>query len=60
MQGKTIKQSVLERLFPGEAAREKVWLEFKTLPQTGIDAGLGGMCAKRGILDEELSPGDRA
>ncbi|WP_176056397.1 antitoxin [Brucella intermedia] len=60
LQGKTIKQYALERLFPGDA--DQAWHELKTLLGNRINEGLAGNISTRNvsqILDEELT-GDRA
>lgn len=58
LQGKTIKQYALERLFPGDSDGDQAWQELKTLLGTRINEGLAGkVSAKRigEILDEELA-----
>ena len=58
LQGKSIKQYALERLFPGDADADQAWLELKTLLGKRIDAGLAGEVSTksaRDILDEELA-----
>jgi Antitoxin ParD len=58
LQGKTIKQYALERLFPGDLDGDHAWQELKILLGKRIDEGLAGkMSAKsiREILDEELA-----
>lgn len=55
LQGKTIKQYALERLFPGDA--DQAWQELKNLMENRINNGLAGKLSTRGIdeiLDEEL------
>ena len=42
MQGKTIKQYTLERLFPGDADADQAWQELKTLLENRINDGLAG------------------
>jgi len=62
LQGKTIKQYALERLFPGDADADQAWHELKTLLRNRINEGLAGNISTRNvsqILDEELT-GDRA
>lgn len=62
LQGKTIKQYALERLFPGDADADQAWHELKTLLGNRINEGLAGNISARNvseILDEELT-GDRA
>lgn len=62
MQGKTLKQYALERLFPLEDAQtEQAWGELKALLQQRIQAGLAGKVSRKSIeqvLDEELSQGN--
>lgn len=61
LQGKTIKQYALERLFPGDADADQAWQELKTLLGNRINNGLAGKVSTKGIgeiLDEELA-GDR-
>lgn len=63
LQGKTIRQYTLERLFPNDAGGDQTWQELKTLLRTRIDAGLGGEVSDKNvheILHEELTTGDRA
>ncbi|MBA4165450.1 MAG: antitoxin [Erythrobacter sp.] len=58
IQGKTIKQYTIERLFPADAGDNAAWLELKTLLGQRIDAGLSAESSARGIdtiLDEELN-----
>ncbi|PIO97316.1 antitoxin [Pleomorphomonas carboxyditropha] len=63
VQGKTIKQYVLERLFPGDTDADQAWQELKTLLDDRIGAGLSGKVSDKSIdqiLDEELAEGGRA
>jgi hypothetical protein len=63
LQGMSIKQYAIERLFPGDAEADQAWLELKTLLGKRIDAGLAGEVSTksvREILDEELSEARRA
>lgn len=63
LQGKTIKQYALERLFPGDANGDQAWQELKTLLRARIDEGLAGKVSTKSInaiLDEELAEGGRA
>lgn len=60
LQGKTIKQYALERLFPGDADANQAWSELKTLLSTRIQEGLAGNLSTNSIseiLDEELTKG---
>ncbi|GAA5235134.1 antitoxin [Verticiella sediminum] len=62
LQGKTIKQYALERLFPGDADAGQAWQELKTLLHTRVSDGLAGKVSTKSvgeILKEELD-GDRA
>ncbi len=62
LQGKTIKQYALERLFPGDADAEQAWQELNTLLHTRVSDGLAGKVSTKSvgeILNEELG-GDRA
>jgi len=60
LQGKTIKQYALERLFPGENDADKAWQELKAIVETRVEEGLSGKVSNqtiREILDEELIEG---
>ncbi|TZG32927.1 antitoxin [Agrobacterium sp. B1(2019)] len=60
LQGKTIKQYALERLFPGDTDSERAWEELKTLMNMRVDEGLAGRLSTKTvgeILDEEISEG---
>ncbi|WP_019565581.1 antitoxin [Agrobacterium sp. 10MFCol1.1] len=60
LQGKTIKQYALERLFPGDADAERAWEELKTLMNMRVNEGLAGRLSTKTIgeiLDEEISEG---
>ena len=62
LQGKTIRQYALERLFPDDADGEKAWQELKILLGARIDEGLAGKVSGKRIgevLDEELANGGR-
>ncbi|HCO1252228.1 TPA: antitoxin [Escherichia coli] len=62
LQGKTIKQYALERLFPGDADADQAWQELKKLLGNRINNGLEGKVSTKSIgdiLDDELSR-DRA
>lgn len=61
VQGKTIKQYALERLFPADG--EQAWQELKSLIGTRISEGLAGKVSAKSvgeILDEELGEDSRA
>lgn len=62
LQGKTIKQYALERLFPGDADADQAWGELKALLESRIAEGLAGKVTSKSIgeiLDEELAEGRR-
>ncbi|PVZ83300.1 antitoxin [Serratia sp. S1B] len=57
LQGKTIKQYALERLFPGDTDADQAWKELKNLLGGRINDGLAGKVSTKDIgeiLDEEL------
>jgi len=61
LQGKTIKQYVLEHLFPGDTDADQAWRELKTLLNDRINAGLAGEVSTKSvdeILGEELAPSE--
>lgn len=58
LQGKTIKQYALERLFPGNGEADRAWDELKTVLKARIDEGLAGKLSTKSIgeiLDDELN-----
>lgn len=60
LQGKTIKQYTLERLFPADG--DPAWQNLKALLEARINEGLAGKVSSKrieDILDEELSGGRR-
>ncbi len=62
LQGKTIKQYALERLFPGDADTDQAWKELESLLRTRINEGLAGKVSAKSvseILDEVIAE-DRA
>ncbi|EAM6659529.1 antitoxin [Salmonella enterica] len=62
LQGKTIKQYAIERLFPGDADADQAWQELKILLENRINNGLEGKVSTKSIgdiLDDELG-GSRA
>ncbi|BCH57251.1 antitoxin [Agrobacterium vitis] len=62
LQGKTIKQYALERLFPGDADGEVAWQQLKSLLSDRIDESLAGKVSTRSVsevLDEELAKDSR-
>ncbi len=63
LQGKTIKQYALERLFPGDADGELAWQELKALLGTRISEAQAGKVSTRAISDilhEELNESRRS
>ncbi|MDS1140635.1 antitoxin [Pusillimonas sp. SM2304] len=63
LQGKTIKQYALERLFPDSTGDEEAWQELRTLLSNRIHEGLSGKISTlnlRNILDEELAKGKQS
>lgn len=63
LQGKTIKQYALERLFPAQSGEDQAWQELKTLLGQRINEGLTGTVSGKSIdtiLDEELGRGSPA
>ena len=63
LQGKTIKQYTLERLFPDDADADPAWQELKTLLEKRINAGLAGNVSTKSvhdILEDELGEDRRA
>jgi hypothetical protein len=61
LQGRTIKQYVLERLFPIDS--DQAWQELKSLLGTRINEGLAGKVSAKAvgtIVDEELDEDSRA
>ncbi len=60
LQGKTIKQYALEKLFPGDADADQAWKELQTLLGTRIYDELVSKVSSKSIseiLDEELAEG---
>ena len=58
LQGKTIKQYAIERLFPGNVDNDPAWQELRGVLSARINDGLAGKVSDRSIgdiLDEELS-----
>lgn len=63
LQGKSIKQYAIERLFPVPEGDDQAWQELKTLLGQRIADGLGGEVSPKGfdaIVDEELGRENRA
>ncbi|RCK40964.1 antitoxin [Thalassospira profundimaris] len=58
LQGKTIKQYALERLFPDHADTDQAWQDLKALLENRINDGLAGKVSAKSIgeiVDEELA-----
>jgi hypothetical protein len=58
LQRRTIKEYVLEKLFPGDANGDDAWQELKILLDARINDGLSGRVSTKSvgeILDEELA-----
>lgn len=63
LQGKTIRQYALERLFPGDPNGDRSWQELKTLLDARVHDGLAGKVPTKNVdevLAEELGTGKRA
>ena len=63
LQDRTIKEYVLERLFPGDANGDQAWQDLKSLLRARIKDGLAGRVSTKSvgeILDEELAENRRA
>ena len=63
LQGKTIKQYAVERLFPAGAGEDQAWQELKTLLSQRIADGLSGDVSVKSIgaiVDEELGRNSHA
>ncbi|HTZ70766.1 MAG TPA: antitoxin [Acetobacteraceae bacterium] len=63
LQDRTIKEYVLERLFPGDANGDQAWQDLKSLLRARIKDGLAGRVSGKSvgeILDEELAENRRA
>ncbi|WP_426105199.1 antitoxin [Pseudomonas sp. TWR1-1-3] len=62
LQGKTIKQYAIERLFPGNVDNDPAWQELRGVLTARINDGLAGKVSDRSIgdiLGEELSGENR-
>lgn len=62
LQGKTIKQFAIERLFPDDEAADQAWQELRDLLQTRVRNGLGGKVTSKGVSDllaEEMAEADK-
>ena len=63
LQGKTIKQYAVERLFPIAAGEEQAWQELKALLGQRIADGLAGQVSAKSIdaiVEEEFGGNKRA
>jgi len=63
LQGKTIKQYALERLFPANTGDDAAWQALQELLRERIAAGMAGDVSGKtvaAIIDEELSGNDRS
>ncbi|MDR2195850.1 MAG: antitoxin [Gallionellaceae bacterium] len=63
LQGQTIKQYAIERLFPGKPASDEAWEALTTLLRARIDDALAGKMSSRtmdDILEDELAKNDQA
>ena len=63
LQGKTIKQYAVERLFAGNGGDDQAWQELKTLLGKRIADGLAGDVSTKSIdaiVDEEMGRESRA
>ena len=57
LQGKTIREYAIERLFPADASGDQAWQELKALLGERIADGLAGNVSTKSIsaiVDEEL------
>lgn len=62
LQGKTIRQYAIERLFPTDPGEDAAWQELRTLLSERIAAGLAGKVSTKSIdaiVDEELGRDSR-
>ena len=63
LQGKTIRQYAIERLFPAKSGDDQAWQELSALLGQRIDDALAGKVSDKSIddiLDEELGEDGRA
>lgn len=62
LQGKTIRQFAIERLFPADPAAEQAWEELRAMLSARIVDGLAGKVSRKSvstIVDEALGTDDR-
>lgn len=63
LQGKTIKQYAVERLFPASASEDQAWQELKTLLGKRIADGLAGDVSTKSIdaiVEDEMGEESQA
>jgi hypothetical protein len=63
LQGKSIKQYAIERLFPREGEEDQAWQDLKALVAQRVGESLAGSLSEKDfdtIVDEELRQGGRA
>jgi hypothetical protein len=63
LQGKTIRQYALERLFPADRNGDQAWQDLKAMMAERIDEGLAGSVSAKSvqtIVHEELDGSDGA
>lgn len=62
LEGKTIKQYAIERLFPGDEDADRAWQDLQDLLKTRVQNGLAGKVTSKGIadlLDKDLAGSGR-
>jgi hypothetical protein len=60
LEGKTIKQYAIERLFPDQSDSDEAWEELKALLRSRVEEGLAGKISSKSvdeILEEALAEG---
>jgi Antitoxin ParD len=63
LEGKTIRQFALEKLFPPATDEDRAWAELKTLIERRIEESAAGAVSRKTfdeIVEEELATGDGA
>ncbi len=63
LQGKTIRQYALERLFPSDANGDQAWQELKSMLENRVSEGLAGKVSSKSvteIMEDELGRNSRA
>jgi Antitoxin ParD len=53
LEGKSIRQYAVERLFPAESGKDQAWGELKELLGKRVDDGLASEFSSRSILDRK-------